>query len=95
MRSLNEWFRALLVRPAFVRFFRITELLLIGAAIAIVNMVLIAIVSAVAHSLNLDTHQLFHGLTVADIFRLAHAANLLITLGFGLYHLIKELKGHP
>ena len=95
MHSLGRWWKELLQRPAFLRFLKISELLLLDAAIAIVNMILIFIVGGVAHILHLDSHQLFQGLTVADIFRLAHAANILITLGFGLYHLIKELKGHP
>ena len=95
MRSLWEWWQELLQRPAVARFLKISELLLLDAAIAIVNMLLIFVVSGVAHILHLDSHHLFQGLTVADIFRLAHAANILITLGFGLYHLIKELKGHP
>ena len=94
MRVLGEWWNRLQQRPAVVRFLNISELLLLDAAIAIVNMLLIFVVGGVAHILHLDTHQLYQGLTVADIFRAAHAVNILITLGFGLYHLVKELKGH-
>ena len=69
----EELLEALKQRPAFVRLMRIVEVLIIDALIAIVNMVLIAIVGGLAHVLHLDTHQLFQGLTVADIFKAAHA----------------------
>jgi hypothetical protein len=92
---LRQWLSAFTQRPRIAQFIRVTEVLFVDAAIAIVNMVLIAAVGWVAHALHLDTHALYMGITVADLFRVAHVLNLFITLGFGLYHLARELRSHP
>ncbi len=91
---LRQWFSDFGRRPRIAQLIRVTEVLFVDAANAIVNMVLIAAVGWVAHGLHLDTHAPDMGLTVADLFRVAHALNLIVTLGFGLYHLAQELRGH-
>ena len=92
MRYLVDAVKGLMARPAGRRFVHVAELLLYDAALAMLCMALIAVVSGVAHLLHVDQHEIYSGYTIGHIFRFAHVANILATLGFGLYHLIKALR---
>jgi hypothetical protein len=75
-------------RQAWQRVARVSEQLACDAVITIVFMLAIYCVGTVARWLNIDKDVVVHGITIADIVHMLHAANLVVNGYFALKHLV-------
>ncbi|MEZ5852837.1 MAG: hypothetical protein R3D68_19560 [Hyphomicrobiaceae bacterium] len=79
-------------RPAWTRFFKVTELLIIDLLLGIVAMVALFIFGTIAEWLHVDTKEIVWGVTFAHLFRIGHAMNIIVVLGYSIWHVIEAYR---
>jgi len=82
----------LVQRPAWTRFFKVTELLIIDLLLGIVAMVALFIFGTIAEWLHVDTKEIVWGVTFAHLFRIGHAMNIIVVLGYSIWHVIEAYR---
>ena len=82
----------LVQRPAWTRFFQVTELLIIDLLLGIVAMVALFIFGTIAEWLHVDTKEIVWGVTFAHLFRIGHAMNIIVVLGYSIWHVIEAYR---